>query len=54
MHEAIDGNIDAYNELLFLAGQDIFVNLNMDKTDFDNQFNDLLSQYFEIQSLDDI
>jgi len=45
MKKAVEGNVDAYNQLLDLAGQDIAVHIGLDVSGFENQFNNLLSQY---------
>jgi len=54
MKAAIDGDIDAYNELMDLAQQDIAAQIHLDTTEFENNFNNLLSQYYDAQSLDDL
>lgn len=54
MKLAIEGNVDAYNKLLDLAGQDIAVHVGLDVSSFENQFNDLLNQYQEVANLDDL
>jgi len=54
MKAAIDGDIDAYNQLMDLAQQDIAAQIHLDTTEFENNFNDLLSQYYDAQNLDDL
>ena len=54
MKAAIDGNIDAYDQLLFLAGQDIFFQVGLSYQDFESDLNSLLNEYYGIQDLDDI
>ena len=39
MKAAIDGDIDAYNQLLAAAGQDIIAHLDLDDTNFYNELN---------------
>ena len=54
MKAAIDGDIDAYNQLMDLAQQDIAAQIHLDTTEFENNFNNLLQQYYNAQSLDDL
>ena len=54
MKAAIDGNIDAYNELVSIAGQDIAVQVGVNVEDFRSQVDELLNEYYNIQSLDDL
>jgi hypothetical protein len=39
MQDAINGDVDAYNELLAAAGEDIIAHLDLDDTDFYNELN---------------
>ena len=54
MKAAIDGDIEAYDELLSKAGQDIAATVHLDTTQFETDFQNLMNLYYEGQSLDDL
>ena len=54
MEKALKGNEEAYQSLLDKSRQEIAMKIGLDDTAFQNGFNDLLSQYYQAQSLDDI
>ena len=54
MKAAIDGDIDAYDELLSRAGQDIAAQVHLDTTQFQNEFDYLMDLYYQGQNLDDM
>ena len=54
MEKALKGNEEAYQSLLDKSRQAIAMKIGLDDTAFQNGFNDLLSKYYQAQSLDDI
>lgn len=54
MQAAIDGDIDAYNHLQDAASQDILAQVGLNTSGFEQDVNNLLEQYYGIQSLDDV
>ena len=54
MKAAIQGNEDAYNQLMEAAQQDIAAQIGLDVTKFDEDFNHLMSLYYKGQNLDDL
>lgn len=54
MKEAAEGSEEAYRSLQEAARQDIAIQVGLNDSDFQNQFNNLLQQYYNVQSLDDI
>ena len=54
MKAAIDGNTQAYDKLMDLAGQDIATQIHLDTDVFQEDFNNLMDLYYQGQSLDDL
>ena len=54
MEQALKGDEAAYQSLLDKSRQAIAMKIGLDDTAFQNGFNDLLSKYYQAQSLDDI
>ena len=54
MKAAAEGNEDAYKQLQAAVQEDIAVQAHFDTTEFNNGFNDLMNQYYQGKSLDDI
>lgn len=54
MEKALNGDVDAYNQLQALARQEIAASIGLDDSQFQEGFNNLLSEYYQADSLDDI
>lgn len=54
MKAAIDGNTQAYDKLMDLAGQDIATQVHLNTDVFQEDFNNLMDLYYQGQSLDDL
>ena len=54
MKAAIDGNTQAYDKLMDLAGQDIATQVHLDTDVFQEDFNNLMDLYYQGQNLDDL
>ena len=54
MKQAAEGNVDAYDDLMEAARQDIAVHVGFDDADFQSGFEDLLNKYYQIDSLDNL
>lgn len=54
MKQAAEGSEEAYNSLQEAARKDIAMQIGLDDSAFQNQFNNLLQQYYGAQNLDDI
>lgn len=54
MKAAIDGNTQAYDKLMDLAGQDIAKQVHLDTDVFQEDFNNLMDLYYQGQNLDDL
>ena len=54
MKAAIDGDIDAYDQLMNLAQQDIAAQIHLDTDKFQSDFDELMNLYYQGQSLDDL
>ena len=52
MKAAIDGDTEAYNELMQLAQQDIAAQVHLNTDDFQTEFDNLLNDYYNVQNLD--
>ena len=54
MKAAIDGDTQAYNELLSKVQQDIAIQAHLDSAQFQSDFDNLLGLYYQGQNLDDL
>jgi len=54
MKAAIDGDIEAYDQLMSIAQQDIATQVGLDTSQFDAGFDHLMDLYYQGQSLDDM
>jgi len=54
MKAAIEGNTDAYDQLMSIAQQDIATQVGLDTSQFDAGFDHLMDLYYQGQSLDDM
>ena len=54
MKAAIDGDMDAYNRLVEASKQDIAMQVGLDMTKFQADFDDLMNKYYEGQNLEDM
>lgn len=54
MKAAIDGDVEAYDELMQLAQQDIAAQVHLDTTQFQNNFDQLMKLYYFGQDLGDM
>ena len=54
MKAAIDGDVEAYDELMQLAQQDIAAQVHLDTTQFQNDFDQLMKLYYFGQDLGDM
>ena len=54
MKAAIDGDIDAYDQLMQLAGQDIAMQVHLNTEAFQQDFNDIMDKYYQGQNLEDM
>jgi len=54
MKAAIDGDTEAYDQLLERAGQDIATQVHLDTTQFQTAFDQLMADYYQGQNLDDM
>ncbi len=54
MKAAIDGNTEAYDQLLQRAGQDIATQVHLDTETFKTDFDNLMDLYYQGQELDDM
>ena len=48
MKEALDGNVDSYNTLLELAGQDLLINIGFDKDKFYNDRKEIYDLIYDL------
>lgn len=54
MEKALNGDEEAYDSLLAKSRQAIAAKVGLDDAEFQSKFNNLLNQYYQAQSLDDI
>ena len=54
MKAAIDGNIEAYDQLMSMAQQDIAAQVHLDTENFQIGFDHLMDMYYQGQSLEDM
>lgn len=54
MKKAAEGSEEAYNQLQEIARQDIATHVGFDDAEFQQGFSDLMSKYYEGQSLEDL
>ena len=54
MKAAIDGNVEAYDQLMQLAGQDIATQIHLDTEAFKKDFDDIMELYYQGKNLQDL
>lgn len=54
MKAAIDGNVEAYDKLMQLAGQDIATQIHLDTEAFKKDFDDIMELYYQGKNLQDL